>query len=356
MFLQNLITSISCGKGSDITTNDEKKILKVIHYHRKPEIDYYSIERLFVDIRAAMPSDIDVVIRESSFLSRGLWRRVFNIIEATFHQGDVNHITGDVHFLTYLLKHKQTVLTIHDCVSLERLHGIKRWVLWLFWYWLPVRCSAAITVNSKTTKRELLRFISYNPDKIHVIYSCISEWFRPYEREFNSSCPRILQIGTKPNKNIERVAAALAGIESRWVVIGHLSQDQCSLIESYGIHYENYFGLNEDALLEQYQLADMLVFASTYEGFGAPIAEMNAVGRPVITSELYSMPEVAGDAACLVDPYDVQSIRTGILRVIEDAGYRDCLVKAGFCNRERFRPAVIAEQYASLYRNLAGAE
>ena len=326
--------------------------LKVIHYHRKPELDYFSIERLFIDIRAAMPSDIGVVVRESTFLSRGVWRRVFNIVEAAFRQGDVNHVTGDVHFLTYLLKRERTVLTIHDCVSLVRLRGIEKWCLRLLWYILPVHRAGVITVISASTKREVLKFVRCDPEKIQVIYNCVSEIFRPDARLFSATCPRVLQVGTGHNKNIERVAEALVGISCRWIIVGRLSEAQREVIESYGISYENYVGLSEDALLEQYRLADMLVFASTYEGFGLPIVEANAVGRAVITSNLYSMPEVAGDAACLVDPYDVVSIRAGILRVIEDADYRDDLVKSGFDNVERFRPSVIAEHYAQLYRQI----
>ena len=326
--------------------------IKVTHFHRKPRQGNYSVERLFLDIRAALPSDIDIIVHESSFLSNGLWRRVFNIVEAAFHQGEINHITGDVHFLTYLLNPNRTVLTILDCVGLERLRGIRRQLLLLFWYWLPIYRSCAIILISESAKQELLKYVSCDPDKLRVIYCCISESFRPDERQFNSSCPRILHIGTAWNKNIERIAAALAGIDCCWVIIGHLSDAQRFVIESYGIHYENLFGLNDEALLEQYRLADMLVFASTYEGFGLPIIEANAVGRAVVTSSLYSMPEVAGDAACLVNPYDVGSIRAGILRVIEDADYRNRLVKVGFSNRERFRPAVIAKQYALLYREL----
>ena len=322
------------------------------HYQRKPEMGVYSLERLFADIRAVLPSDINVEVQESSFLSRGLWLRTYNIIEAAFRQGDVNHVTGDVHFLTLLLKRRRTVLTILDCVSLERLSGLKKWVLWLFWYALPVSRADFITVISEATKQELLKVVHYDPNKVHVIYCCIPEWFNPEPLLFNAYCPRILQVGTTENKNIERVAATLVGINCRWVIIGRLSPAQRSVIESHGIDYENHVGLSEEALLEQYKLADMLVFASTYEGFGLPIVEANAVGRPVVTSTLYSMPEVAGDAACLVDPYNVANIRAGILRIIENADYRDYLIKAGFDNAERFRPTVIAEQYAQLYRRI----
>ena len=70
----------------------------------------------------------------------------------------------------------------------------------------------------------------------------------------------------------------------------------------------------------------MLTFVSTYEGFGLPILESQATGRPVVTSNVSSMPEVAGDAACLVNPYDADSIREGILRVINDDAYRKDLM------------------------------
>lgn len=331
-------------------------MIRVTHYQRKPGLGMYSLERLFADIRAVMPSDISVEVQDCTFISRGLWRRVYNMVEAVFRQGDVNHITGDVHFLTYLLKRQRTVLTIPDCVGLGPLRGFNIWMLWLLWYWLPMHRVSAITVISDATKQELLKFVNYDPNKIIVIHCCVSDFFRADERPFNSSCPRVLQVGTSEhNKNVERVAEALAGINCKWVIIGRLSSAQLAIIERHGIDYENHVGLSEEALLAQYKHADMLVFASTYEGFGLPIVEANAVGRPVVTSTVCSMPEVAGDAACLVDPYNVVSIRAGILRVLEDTDYRAGLVKAGFANVERFRSTVIAEQYAQLYRRIYAA-
>jgi glycosyltransferase involved in cell wall biosynthesis len=95
-----------------------------------------------------------------------------------------------------------------------------------------------------------------------------------------------------------------------------------------------------------------VVFASTYEGFGMPIVEANATGRPVVTSNIGPMPEVAGSAACLVDPFDCSSIREGIVRVIGDADYRSHLVAGGFENVKRFQADVIAAQYAAVYREV----
>ena len=106
---------------------------------------------------------------------------------------------------------------------------------------------------------------------------------------------------------------------------------------------------------DEYRNADMLLFVSTYEGFGLPIVEANAVGRPVVTSQISSMPEVAADAACLVDPYDVASIRHGVQRVIENAAYRNELIQRGYVNAMRFSQEVVAARYAEVYRDVASA-
>jgi glycosyltransferase involved in cell wall biosynthesis len=65
------------------------------------------------------------------------------------------------------------------------------------------------------------------------------------------------------------------------------------------------------------------------------------------------MPEVAGQAACLVDPFDVEAIRRGILKVWHEADYRDKLVAAGFENVKRFTAKAVAEEYAAIYAELA---
>jgi len=318
--------------------------LNVIHFLRK-QGKFFSVERLFSDVRDTLPSTFVVKVQRSRYESKGLWRRVYNVIEASLNQGDINHVTGDVHYLTYLLSRRKTVLTVLDCV-------LKKKVFWFFWYWLPVRRSAAITVISGSTKTELLKYVNADPDKIQVIHCPVSDSFTASLKEFNIDCPRIVQIGTSENKNIERLAQALKGLKCQLIIIGNLSNSQRAALESNETSYENHVGLSNLQLLEQYHQADMLAFVSTYEGFGLPIVEANAVGRPVITSNIYSMPEVAADAACIVDPYDVAAIRQGIEKIISDAEYRNRLVKAGFRNMERFRPGYIAAQYAELYQKL----
>lgn len=327
--------------------------LKLVHFQRRPPVGIYSVERLFEDVRSALPPDLSVDVRINRYFSKGVWPRMVDLWNAARHQGDVNHVTGDVHYLTYLLDRRRTVLTVLDCVTLERLRGLRRWLLWFFWYWLPEKRCSAITVISASTKRELLKYLRCDPDKIQVVHCHVSDEFVRRDQAFNAICPRILQIGTTPNKNIPRVAEALQGISCKLAIVGPLAADQRSALERYCIDYENRVGLSREGVLAEYEKADIVMFASLYEGFGLPIVEANAVGRPVITSRLYSMPEVGGDAACYVDPYDVAEIRAAVERLIQDADCRRQLVENGYRNVERFRLKNIAAQYADLYQKLA---
>jgi len=326
--------------------------LKVVHFHRKSGPTQFSLERVFATVREHLPSDIKAVVAYCPRESKGILNRVINILWAPQHQGDINHITGDVHYLSYLLHKKRTILTIHDCVSLERSRGLKHWLLWFFWYWLPEKRCAKITAISEYTKRQLLSHLPCRPEKIEVVYDPAPQDCGFSSRPFNVKCPVILQVGTVWNKNLERVAVALKGIPCRLEIVGRLKEEQRAILEANGIAYVNHVGVSDEELLSLYQSCDLVVFASTYEGFGLPIVEAQAAGRPAITSNRCSMPEVAGDAACLVDPESAESIREGILKVLNDETYREDLIHKGFENVKRFAPEKISAQYAALYRAL----
>ena len=108
--------------------------------------------------------------------------------------------------------------------------------------------------------------------------------------------------------------------------------------------------LTDGELVAAYQRCDMVVFASLYEGFGLPILEAQAMGRPVITSNFGAMREAAGDGALLVDPYSVEEIRAAIMRIKNEPGLREELVRKGRENAEKFRADAIALKYAEIYR------
>ncbi|MGB8194358.1 MAG: glycosyltransferase family 1 protein [Chitinophagaceae bacterium] len=328
----------------------------VTFFQRKPRtVGNYSVEFIFEDVRRRLANKIDARIAFSKYESAGLFKRLYNCIEAAFRQKGASHVTGDVNYLGLMLSRKRTIHTILDCVYLTNSAGIKHKVLKFFWLSIPVRRSRYITAISTSTKNEILQHVKCDPDKIKVIYVAISDRFRRKDKPFNKQQPRILQIGAAHNKNIPRLIEALEGIPCILEIIGKQNAEYEQLLKEKNVAYEYKWGLSDDEMLQRYEAADILALASTYEGFGMPILEAQAVGRPVITADLYSMPEVAGDAAYLADPFDVASIRAGILRIINDDAYREALVQKGFDNVKRFDAEKIAGEYLELYRETAKA-
>ena len=325
--------------------------MKTIHFHRLPS-GRYSVERVFATVREAMPADV-VKVHVCRFESRGIFKRLYNIVEAAFVQGDVNHITGDVHYLALMLRSKRTLLTIHDCGTMLRLHGFRRSIFAWLWLKMPVSRVSLVSVISEQTKREVLRYTSCPEAKIRVIPDPVSSAYQPAAKLFDGEKPTILQVGTAENKNLERVAQALCGIRCKLEIIGRPSSQAEEQLRLAGVEYEWAAHLPDEEVLRKYIASDLVVFCSTYEGFGMPIIEANAVGRPVVTSRTEPMASVAGGAACLVDPLDVASIRSGILRVIEDCDYREALVRLGLENARRFSAKAVAHSYLALYEELA---
>jgi glycosyltransferase involved in cell wall biosynthesis len=324
--------------------------MKVVYFQRKPRLyGNYSVEIYFESIRKLLPDHIEPVTVISKYESNGFWKRLSDTFRASRLQGDINHVTGDVHFLTLLLNKKRTVLTVLDCGFMNNPSALKRWVLKIFWLTLPVRKAAWITVISEATKTELLRYVNYPLERIKVIPVFISPLFQPSPRVFNKEKPVILQVGTAFNKNLNRLIEALAGIPCQLVVVGKLTQENQELLQKHGIDYKNPSRLTDEQMAEQYINCDILTLISTYEGFGMPILEANAVERVVITSNILSMPEVAGDAACLTDPLDIAAIRNSLLKVINDDDYRNTLIANGRKNKKRFSAQSITNQFVELY-------
>jgi len=183
-----------------------------------------------------------------------------------------------------------------------------------------------------------------------VIPNCVAAEFQPEPREFNSVRPLLMLVGTLPHKNLERTLEALRGLACRLKIIGRLTSQQQMLLQEF--EYVNEYDLTTRQMAAAYRDSDLLVFASLYEGFGMPILEAQASGRAVVTSNLSSMPEVAGDGACLVDPNDTESIRAGVTRVIQDYDYRNGLIAKGLQNVEKYRPERVAAMYLEVYREL----
>lgn len=324
----------------------------ITYFFRKPQPGIHSIEELFTAIQNALPPDLK---SKNCYMSKvGVKPQLLlaNGREAANNQGLVNHITGDVHYIASFLPKRRTILTIHDLRPLFRGNLLKRKLIKFIWFTIPAHSVKYITVISEATKSELLKEVGVRPEKVRVIPNCLFPQFTFSPKEFNREKPRILHLGTKENKNLERLTLALTGISCHLRIIGKLSARQTDLLIEHNIDYSNGFNLPSEQVVEEYKKADLISFVALYEGFGLPIIEAQATGRPVITSNLSSMPEVALDGALLVDPYKEGEIRNAILAIIENSALREQLIAKGLENVKRFKPEAVAEQYADIYREI----
>lgn len=323
----------------------------VRYIYRTPNYGY-SIERVFEDIRAALPKEWN----QSQFCCParklslpGLWR---NLRAVRRQPAQINHITGDVYYLATALPKKTLILTIHDSGHIPNLRGFKRFLYRLFWFSIPVKRAAIVAFISDYSKRELEGHLGREIKNACIIPDPVSAKFHYHPKSFNQDCPRILALGTKPNKNLLRLAEALKGLKVHLRIIGPISSEQLDALKRQSINYSNAKNLSFDEIVDEYKQADIVSLVSTHEGFGLPIVEGQATGRIVVAGNVCSMPEVAGGAAVLVDPFDCSSIRQGFERVLRDGKLREEMVDKGLSNAKRFHAESVAEQYAKIYQSL----
>ena len=331
---------------------------RLTYFYRRKNPVFFSLEQVFGRIASELAAGFknEYTVREVCvpFQSK-LSTLVSNTRFARREQGDINHITGDIHYvLLGFSRKKVNVLTIHDCVRLRSLSRTdpRYWVIKWLWHDWPMRRADMVTTISESTKSDLLRFTGCPPAKIRVIPNFIDPVFRPGPAKLFGDQPRILFVGTTENKNLDRLAQALEGIPAELDIIGVLNDRQIECLRRHGIAYTQCSGISRELLLEHYHGCDLVAFPSTYEGFGLPVLEGQAVGKPVLTSAISPMREIAGDGACLVDPYDTGSIRDGLLRIIGDSAYREQLVRSGLANANGYSLGNIVTSYARLYAEL----
>ncbi|MEB3196902.1 MAG: glycosyltransferase family 1 protein [Candidatus Sericytochromatia bacterium] len=324
-------------------------------FMRHPGAGFHSIEGLFGAVLPHLPAAWRAELVVVPQPSRGLWPRLQNLWFCRRAAAELNHVTGDIHYVVFGLPRARTILTIHDCGFLRKPGRLRRALLRWLWYVLPARRVAALTTVSAHSARELRAVLGPLPVPIHVVPNCVSPAFQSQPRAFDAACPRILVVGTQARKNLERLVRAVQGLSVRLDIIGALSPAQQALLQACGIAYTQAADLAPEAVRARYEACDMLAFPSLDEGFGMPILEAQQVGRPVLTSDRAPLCEVAGSGACLVDPSCEAALRAGVQRLIDDADYRARLVEAGFRNARRYTPQAVAAQYAAVYATVQPA-
>lgn len=323
--------------------------IDVLHIQRRPGAGHHSMEVLFGQVRDALPRETAARVAVCPHPSKGLIPRVRSLWWARSLRAGLFHIVGDVHYLALALPRDRTVLTVHDCGVLRGKSGLRRVLLRKLWFAWPARRAAAVTTISAFTRNELSQSAGTPPERITVIPNCVGEGFTPDSTE-RSPQPTVLLVGTAANKNLARVLPALHGLAVRVVLVGRADDEQQKLLKS--LDHDNPSDLDASSMTALYRKACVLVFASTYEGFGLPIIEAQACGTPVITSSRPPMDEVAGGAAVLVDPEDAGAIREAVAGLLNDASLREDLAARGLANAARFSPRQTAAGYNEVYRQV----
>ena len=150
--------------------------MKVVFFNRKQRaMGNFSLESYFKQIRQNLPVNIKASSIEMPFESNGLLKRLANAIYCIFNQGDVNHITGDIHYVGIFLSRSKTILTVLDCLTLHRTAGIKHEVLKWFWFTAPIRYATHVTAISAATKVDILNFIPSESKQVILLIQSAEE-------------------------------------------------------------------------------------------------------------------------------------------------------------------------------------
>ena len=255
-----------------------------------------------------------------------------------------------------------------------------------------VRRARLVLADSTSTKQDLVTLLNVPADKIRVVYAGVGPEFHRIADEaalaaararYGLDLPFILTLGTlEPRKNHLRLLEAFARVrrgtndsspaagahdlqspvcDLRLVIAGGkgwLYDEVLAAVQRLGLQDRVVFpGFVADADLPAlYSLAAAFAYPSLYEGFGLPVLEALACGTPVVCSNASSLPEVAGDAALLVDPLSVDNLTAALQRILNDAPLRQELAARGPRQAARFTWSAAAESLLAAYREAGARE
>jgi len=263
------------------------------------------------------------------------------------------------------------VVTIHDLSFLrfpELFRPANRIYLTILTR-LSVRRARRLIAVSSHAAAETTRLLGVPSERIDVVYHGVDPAFRPLPFEQVAAFRQrqgllersVLFVGTlEPRKNLVRLVEAFARIHEsdRQVVLvlaggrGWLTDELFARIEALGLGQRVVlpgYVMNEELPL-WYNAATMLAYPSIYEGFGLPVLEAQACGTPVLTSNVSSLPEAAGGAALMVDPYNVEALAEGLNRLLTDGPLRQELRERGLVHARQFSWPSSAQETARVYR------
>jgi len=270
-----------------------------------------------------------------------------------------------------------TVLTIHDLRFVHFPETYQRWrrIFLRTMVGPSLHRATRIIAVSQDTKNDAVKHFNISEKKIDVVHNSIDPRFQTITDDSvlrhvrdKYSLPKrfILYVGhLEPRKNLERLLLAFLQLRKeqkiphKLVVLGKPEFLFETLLNSVAEKHLNdqvlFTGYAEDEDMPAiYSLADLLAFPSLHEGFGVPVIEAMACGTPVVTSDSSALPEVAGNAAVLVDPYSVGAIAAGIQKVLRDPVLYADLVRMGLERVKEFSAQASATAILETYQKALG--
>lgn len=322
----------------------------------------------------ALYDAIPFPVMENKLMPYGVYRRLWQVIpvgyETFFGEADV------FHFFNFIVPPRirgKVITTVHDMthirfpetVDKRNLRRVRRGLDY------SIARSGIVMTNSEFSKGEIMALCGVPEEKMRVVYPAPSVSGETCDREelfgrLGIRGPYILYVGTiEPRKNLPRLLHAYQKLRDR-----RETAHQLVLCGGRGWNNEGFYAALEklpnrdDVLMTGYVSeaekntllanADVFVFPSLYEGFGVPPLEAMYWNVPVVCSSAASLPEVAGSAACYVDPLSVESIAEGLEQVLTDRDYARRLAEAGKIRCGQFGWDASAKKLEQIYTELAG--
>ena len=239
------------------------------------------------------------------------------------------------------IRAKKRIVTIHDVYHLAFQHilSLPQKIYAKFMLNKAVKRSDIVLTVSEFSKQEIIKYTGTSKD-IKVIYNGIEpSWYKEQPVSLSERDNYILYVGNvKPHKNLVRALKAFLLLKEKnlkFKIVGKkdnfitADMEVKKIAQKLGNRVEFLGYVRDNELKKLYRKAKLFLFPSLYEGFGLPPLEAMACGTPVIVSKVASLPEVCGDAAYYVNPYDINDIARGMETVLKDKGLQKELIQKG---------------------------
>ncbi len=275
-------------------------------------------------------------------------------------------------FMLPVINSCKSIITVHDLTFIRYPESFT--ISTKIYYWLffkrSLKNANMIIADSEATKKDIIKYFNIHPRKIEIIYLGVDDKFKVIKNKSlivnvrkKYKLPESFFLFTgvlSPRKNIEGALRAFSSLKTKhkFVVVGAkgwLYKSIFDIVEKLKINEKVIFTgyIDADDLHLVYNAAEALVFPSFYEGFGLPILEAMACGCPVITSNISSMPEVAGDAAILVNPRNIEQISVAMKTIVTNRAMKIQLIKKGLIQAKKFTWEKTAKETKALYERVA---